>query len=802
MLLRGRLPAVRSVFVARGGVAAQLAPFTTSTRLLLPRRESDKKPKGGKDHRSRNRDHKKDVNKDAEDFLKDVQSGNPWRNSPKGKWSYTWGDLKSDLEGKANKASQENQNSNKNNNENENDKENKNNDKKDKETKDKKDEKWKDEMPAGGREIEIKVTPIGIAATVGAVGMLIYLLTSGGEGTMHEVSWPEFRSQFLDKGLVERLTVVNRAYVKIDLRAEGNALGNKTLYLTIGSPESFEHKLDEAQTELGVPPNRRLPVNYMETTNYFGLVMGLLPVALTLGFFYWMSKKIGSAMSGGGLFGGAGKSKAKLFNKETDVKVKFDDVAGMGEAKEEIMEFVRFLKNPQKFERLGAKIPRGAILSGPPGTGKTLIAKATAGEAGVPFLSVSGSEFVEMFVGVGASRVRDLFAQARKMAPAIIFVDEIDAIGKKRGSGKFGGGNDERESTLNQLLVEMDGFSSSDHVIVLAGTNRQDVLDPALLRPGRFDRHIQIDPPDMEGRKQIFAVHLAKLTLSPEIKKDMDYVKGKLATLTPGFAGADIANCCNEAALIAARDNSDDVKFDHFERAIERVIAGIEKKSKVLNPEEKKTVAYHEAGHAVCGWFFEHADPLLKVSIVPRGKGALGYAQYLPADNKLTSRNQLKDRMAMALGGRVSEELHFPSVTSGAQDDFKKVTQMAKAMVTQYGMSDLVGNVFFQPRSDEQINKPFSEKTAKMIDDEVSRIIDEAYTQCKDMLESKRNEIELVAQELLTKEVLAREDMIRLLGARPFPEKNEAFDKYLSGTKKQDGEGEDHNGGDTKAAPQ
>jgi AFG3 family protein len=463
----------------------------------------------------------------------------------------------------------------------------------------------------------------------------IYYYLSNGSNTSREITWQEFRNAFLDKGLVDKLVVVNQSTVRVQLHS--NATG--TMYqtapagggdynFTIGSVEAFERKLDDAQNELGIPSHERIPVSYKEEISYVGTLVSMFaPTALFVGFLWWMSRRAGGAGagSGGGIFS-IGKSRAKLFNKDTDVKVKFKDVAGMDEAKEEIMEFVKFLKEPAQYEKLGAKIPRGAILSGPPGTGKTLLAKATAGEASVPFLSVSGSEFVEMFVGVGSSRVRDLFASAKKNAPCIIFVDEIDAIGKARGKGGNFGGNDERESTLNQLLVEMDGFGTQEHVVVLAGTNRPDVLDPALMRPGRFDRHIAIDRPDVSGRKGIFMVHLGPLKLSPELPA-MDALAQKLAVLTPGFSGADIANVCNEAALHAARKAHESILEVDFESAIERVIAGLERKSRVLSPEEKKTVAYHEAGHAVCGWFLEHADPLLKVSIIPRGIGALGYAQ-------------------------------------------------------------------------------------------------------------------------------------------------------------------------------
>lgn len=464
-----------------------------------------------------------------------------------------------------------------------------------------------------------------------AVGLLWGFSNSSG-AMSREITWQEFRTAFLEKGLVERLIVVNRNKVRVKLNSNvsgvmfppGAVPGE--YYFSIGSVEAFERRLDEAQQELGISTDHRIPVAYRDEISAFSTLLHFAPTLLLVGMIFWMSRRAGgSSGSSGGIFG-MGRSRAKLFNKEADVKVKFSDVAGMDEAKEEVMEFVQFLKEPKRYEKLGAKIPRGAILSGPPGTGKTLLAKATAGEANVPFLSVSGSEFVEMFVGVGPSRVRDLFASAKKNAPCIIFIDEIDAIGKKRGKGGNLGGNDERESTLNQLLVEMDGFGTREHVVVLAGTNRPDVLDPALMRPGRFDRHIAIDRPDVSGRRGIFQVHLKPLRLSADLP-DLADIAQKLAVLTPGFSGADIANVCNEAALHAARKMHEYVEESDFESAIERVIAGLERKSRVLSKEEKKTVAYHEAGHAVCGWFLEHADPLLKVSIIPRGVGALGYAQ-------------------------------------------------------------------------------------------------------------------------------------------------------------------------------
>ncbi|RKP02884.1 hypothetical protein CXG81DRAFT_6839, partial [Caulochytrium protostelioides] len=599
-----------------------------------------------------------------------------------------------------------------------------------------------------------------------------------------QISWAEFRSSLLEKGYVERLQVINRSTVRVYLRSDAprpvgagaaavTTSGAAPYYFTIGSVDAFERSLDEAQAQLGIPANQRLPVLYANETNVSGLLLNVLPTLVMVGMLYWLSRQaMGGAGGGsggpGGIFG-IGKSRAKLYNQETDVKIRFRDVAGMGEAKNEVMEFVKFLKNPEMHERLGAKIPKGAILSGPPGTGKTLLAKATAGEAGVPFLSVSGSEFVEMFVGVGSSRVRDLFTNAKQHAPCIIFIDEIDAIGKARGRGGVMGGNDERESTLNQLLVEMDGFGSNEHVVVLAGTNRPDVLDQALLRPGRFDRHIQIDRPELSGRVEIFKVHLKPIKLQTA---DVDRLAKKLAALTPGMSGADIHNVCNEAALIAARYQSAAVDEHHFEQAIERVIAGLEKRSRLLSPDEKKIVAHHEAGHAVAGWFLRHAHPLLKVSIIPRGMGALGYAQYLPKEDYLHSTSQLLDMMCMTLGGRVAERLFFNSITTGAQDDLQKVTRMAYAQVRTYGMTDRLGNISFgNPDDSEQgFTKPYSEATGRLIDEEVRSIIEQAHARTTALLTEKREQVEAVARLLMEKEVIGREDIIALLGPRPFPE--------------------------------
>ncbi|KAJ3316668.1 AAA ATPase afg3 [Blyttiomyces sp. JEL0837] len=576
-----------------------------------------------------------------------------------------------------------------------------------------------------------------------AAFVIYYLLNNSNES--QALTYHQFRVEMLDKGYVDSLQVVNKSIVRVFLRPDapqsgrGAGANGSAYHFTIGSVESFERNLEQAQKELGIPPRERIPISYTNEISSTSVFFNFAPTLLLLGVLYWMSRRASGGAGGSqGIFG-IGKSRARLFNQETDVKIKFKDVAGMDEAKEEIMEFVKFLKDPLKYENLGAKIPKGAVLSGPPGTGKTLLAKATAGEAGVPFLSVSGSEFVEMFVGVA------------------------------RGRGGFAGGNDERESTLNQLLVEMDGFGSSEHVVVLAGTNRPDVLDPALLRPGRFDRHISIDRPDIVGRSDIFKVHLKPIKTTEDIER----LAKKLAALTPGFAGADIANVCNEAALIAARANADTVAESHFEAAIERVIAGLEKKSKVLSPEEKKIVAHHEAGHAVAGWFLEHAHPLLKVSIIPRGAGALGYAQYSTA--------QLIDMMCMALGGRVAEQIFFNSITTGAQDDLQKVTRMAYATVSTYGMNNRLGNISYgRPDEKEQFQKPYSEETAKMIDEEVRSMIAQAYDRTVKLLTERKADVEKVAKLLLEKEVLSRQDMIKLLGPRPYLESGPIVD-YIDG---------------------
>jgi cell division protease FtsH len=541
------------------------------------------------------------------------------------------------------------------------------------------------------------------------------------------------------------------------------------------SPESF--KTDFEKMQKGLPKDKQIGykidqrqdfVNWLFSWGFF--------ILLAVGFWYMMRRMSGGGgMAGpGGQIFNIGKSRAALFDADNKVKITFSDVAGLDEAKEEVKEIVEFLKQPGKFTNLGGKIPKGALLVGPPGTGKTLLAKAVAGEAGVPFFSLSGSDFVEMFVGVGAARVRDLFKQAKEKAPCIIFIDEIDAVGRHRGRGGAIGANDERENTLNSLLVEMDGFGTDIGVIILAATNRPDVLDAALLRPGRFDRQISIDKPDIKGREQIFRVHLKNLKLAEDVNTK------KLASQTPGFAGAEIMNVANEAALIAARQGKDKIDMTDFQAAVDRVIGGLEKKSKIISPEEKKIVAYHEAGHAVAGWFLEHADPLVKVSIVPRGVAALGYAQYLPKEQFLYTTEQLFDEMCMTLGGRVAEDIVFGKISTGALSDLERITKMAYSMVTIYGMNDKIGNVsFYDSKGNEyQFNKPYSESTAKTIDEEVRLLVDKAYKHTKQLLLEKREPLEILAQELLKKEVLFQQDLETLIGKRPF-EKSTTYQEFM-----------------------
>jgi AFG3 family protein len=530
------------------------------------------------------------------------------------------------------------------------------------------------------------------------------------------------------------------------------------------SSDSFIAEIKEQQKD--APDTDRVYPHRESQNGILSFLLNYGFIILFIVFMYFTFSRMSGAGGPGGQLFNIGRSRATLFDGEAKVKITFNDVAGLDEAKEEIQEIVEFLKQPKKFTDLGGKIPKGALLVGPPGTGKTLLAKAVAGEAGVPFFSLSGSDFVEMFVGVGAARVRDLFKQAKEKAPCIIFIDEIDAVGRSRGKGAMPGGNDERENTLNSLLVEMDGFATDSGIIILAATNRPDVLDSALLRPGRFDRMISIDKPDIVGREAIFKVHLKPLKLSSDVDPK------ELASQTPGFSGADIANVCNEAALIAARRNKTAVDMLDFQEAMDRVIGGLEKKTKIISPEEKKIVAYHEAGHAVAGWFLEHANPLVKVSIVPRGVAALGYAQYLPKEQFLYRTEQLLDEMCLTLGGRAAEEIVFGKITTGALSDLERITKSAYGMVTIYGMSDKLGNVSYydSKQSDMTFNKPYSEETAREIDQEVRLIIEKAYIRTVDLLKGKRNELEIIAKELLEKEVLFQNDLERLIGKRPFTE--------------------------------
>ena len=534
--------------------------------------------------------------------------------------------------------------------------------------------------------------------------------------------------------------------------------------LEISSIESFEKRYFDLIGQMKKSNNKE--VEYLTEKRYdfysFLQTWGFT-ILILIGFWFLIRRMSGGGGPGGQIFN-IGKSKASLFDKESKIKLTFHDVAGLEEAKEEVKEIVEFLKTPKKFTKLGGKIPKGALLVGAPGTGKTLLAKAVAGEAAVPFYSLSGSDFVEMFVGVGAARVRDLFKKAKEKAPCIVFIDEIDAIGRSRGRGQMPGSNDERENTLNSLLVEMDGFSTDSGVIILAATNRPDVLDSALLRPGRFDRQISIDKPDLIGREAIFKVHVRGLTLNEDVNLK------NLAAQTPGFAGAEIANVCNESALIAARKNKKTIEMDDFQDAIDRVIGGLEKKNKIISPEEKKIVAYHEAGHAIAGWYLEHADPLVKVSIVPRGIAALGYAQYLPKEQFLYQTDQLIDEMCMALGGRAAEDIIFGKISTGALNDLERITKMAYSIVSVYGMNKNIGNISFfnSKQSDYNFTKPYSDSTAEKIDFEVKRIVENAYERTKNLLINKKEQLEKIAKKLLEKEILFQNDIEILIGKRPF----------------------------------
>jgi AFG3 family protein len=626
-----------------------------------------------------------------------------------------------------------------------------------------------------------------ILATIAVILGVMYINNSS---DLKEINQREFE-QMVRNGDVRKVTLIkNQELVEITLKSEAlqNAkyrqditegpLGANTAgphyKMRITSIDRFDEKYEELTNKL--EDSNKPEFNAQNKEDYFSVFIqwGFL-FLLLFGFWMLMRRMTGGGGPGGQIFN-IGKSKAALFDAENKVKITFEDVAGLDEAKEEVKEIVDFLKNPGKFTKLGGKIPKGALLVGPPGTGKTLLAKAVAGEAAVPFFSLSGSDFVEMFVGVGAARVRDLFKQAKEKAPCIVFIDEIDAIGRSRGRGQLPGANDERENTLNSLLVEMDGFATDSGVIILAATNRPDVLDSALLRPGRFDRQISIDKPDIVGREHIFRVHLKPIKLDPSVDPR------KLSAQTPGFAGAEIANVCNEAALIAARRDKKAVDMQDFQDAIDRVIGGLEKKNKIISPEEKKIVAFHEAGHAVAGWFLEHADPLVKVSIVPRGVAALGYAQYLPKEQFLYQTDQMIDEMCMAFGGRAAEELVFSKISTGALSDLERITKMAYGMVTIYGMNKEIGNMSYydSKQSDYSFQKPYSDATAEKIDKEVRGIIDHAYQRTLALLTKHRQYLDVIAQELLEKEILFQSDLERLIGKRPF-EKPTTYQQFTNG---------------------
>ncbi len=535
-------------------------------------------------------------------------------------------------------------------------------------------------------------------------------------------------------------------------------------YHTFGTVELFQKFFEEAQDKAGYTDDQRIYPDYQKRKDYLGTFLGvILPFILIAAVWIYFMRRMSSGAGGGaGNIFSVGKSKAQIFDKDTHIKINFNDVAGLEEAKTEVMEIVDFLKNPKKYTSLGGKIPKGALLVGPPGTGKTLLAKAVAGEANVPFFSISGSDFVEMFVGVGASRVRDLFKQAKEKAPCIVFIDEIDAVGRARGRNPNFGANDERENTLNQLLTEMDGFGTNSGVIILAATNRADILDKALLRAGRFDRQIHVELPDLKEREAIFKVHLRPIKLEEGF--DVSF----LAKQTPGFSGADIANVCNEAALIAARGNKTMVQKQDFLDAIDRIIGGLEKKNKIISMEEKKTIAYHEAGHATVSWLLEHASPLLKVTIIPRGK-ALGAAWYLPEERSISTREHILDELAYALGGRAAEELVIGKISTGALSDLEKVTKQAYAMVAYFGMSDEVGNISFYDSSGQSeygFTKPYSEKTAELIDSEAKKIVEESYLKAKEVISSNIAGLTQLAEQLLEKEVIFSEDLERIFGKR------------------------------------
>ncbi|WP_347174055.1 ATP-dependent zinc metalloprotease FtsH [Polaribacter uvawellassae] len=621
----------------------------------------------------------------------------------------------------------------------------------------------------------------------GAIFVLLiaFQFLNSGDTASKNISTNKF-SEILNSNDIKEIVIVNRSSAQIyltekALNKEAYRKYKKTTVFNQKAPafsydfgdlQNFENQLSEAKKTNNLDFDQK----HIEQTSFMDQIFAFLPFIILIAIWLFFMRR----MSGGGAGGGGGgqifnigKSKAKLFDKDTKVKTSFKDVAGLEGAKEEVQEIVDFLKNPEKYTSLGGKIPKGALLVGLPGTGKTLLAKAVAGEAGVPFFSLSGSDFVEMFVGVGASRVRDLFKQAAQKSPSIIFIDEIDAIGRARGKNSMTGGNDERENTLNQLLTEMDGFGTDTNVIVLAATNRADVLDKALLRAGRFDRQIYVDLPDINERQAIFEVHIKPLKLSESVNIEF------LAQQTPGFSGADIANMCNEAALIAARTNKKAIEHQDFLDAVDRIVGGLEKKNKVITPKEKKTIAYHEAGHATVSWMLEHAAPLVKVTIVPRGQ-SLGAAWYLPAERMIVQTEQMLDEMCATLGGRAAEKIIFDKISTGALSDLEKVTKQARAMVTVYGLNEEVGNItYYDSSGNDAFVKPYSEETAKKIDREISKMIEEQYLRAIELLKNNKEKLTILAELLLEKEVIFKDDLMKIFGKRPFDEEEEIVKKEI-----------------------
>ena len=647
---------------------------------------------------------------------------------------------------------------------------------------------------------EKKTTPpkFNIYWIYGAVIFVLLGLSLFGGNDWQTVSKTNISNfeKYLNSGDVSEVIVIrNKSSVRVTLTPDAlrssehqavvgkNILGQENIkgphyQFEVGSLELFEEKLEKARSN-GI--NFRLEFITIEN-RWLDTIIGFLPIIIIIGVWIFLMRRMsgGGAGGPGGQIFSIGKSKAKLFDKNTDVKVTFKDVAGLEGAKEEIQEIVDFLKNPKKYTILGGKIPKGALLVGSPGTGKTLLAKAVAGEAKVPFFSLSGSDFVEMFVGVGASRVRDLFKQAKDKSPSIIFIDEIDAIGRARGKSNITGSNDERENTLNQLLTEMDGFGTNTNVIVIAATNRADVLDKALMRAGRFDRQIYVDLPDLNERKEIFKVHLKPLKVVKSL--DIDF----LAKQTPGFSGADIANVCNESALIAARKNRKSVGRQDFLDAVDRIVGGLEKKNKIITPEEKETIAYHEAGHAIVSWLLEYAAPLVKVTIVPRGQ-SLGAAWYLPEERQIVRTEQMLDEMCAALGGRAAEKIIFNKISTGALSDLEKVTRQAKAMVSIYGLNDTLGNITYYDSSgqtDFNFSKPYSEQTAQVIDKEISKIIEKQYDRAITLLKKSKDKLKKLADRLLEKEVIFKDDLETILGKRPYKTNDEKIEEFKASKEK------------------